>query len=55
VLALKQPGAQPEALGQRALSILAAIQGAQLVSRGRNDIAAYDQMIESYRAVGLIP
>ena len=55
VLALKQPDAQPEALGARALSILAAIQGAQLVSRGRNDIAAYDQMIESYRAVGLIP
>lgn len=55
VLALKQPGALPEALERQALSVFAAIQGAQLVSRGRNDIAVYDQMIESYRVAGLIP
>lgn len=55
VLALKQPEAQAESLQRQALSVFAAIQGAQLVSRGRNDIAVYDQMIESYRAAGLIP
>lgn len=55
VLALKQPDAQPEALEQQALSIFAAIEGAQLVSRGRNDIAVYDQTIEFYRTAGLIP
>lgn len=55
VLALKQPEAQPESLQRQALSVFAAIQGAQLVSRGRDDIAVYDQMIESYRAAGLIP
>jgi TetR/AcrR family transcriptional repressor of nem operon len=55
VLALKQPDVQPEALERQALSIFAAIQGAQLVSRGRNDISVYDQMIESYRAAGLLP
>jgi TetR/AcrR family transcriptional repressor of nem operon len=55
VLALKQPDVQPEALERQALSIFAAIQGAQLVSRGRNDISVYDQMIESYRVAGLMP
>ena len=55
VLALKQPQAQPDALKRQALSIFGAIQGAQLVSRGRSDIAVYDQMIESYRVAGLIP
>ncbi|WP_123508738.1 TetR/AcrR family transcriptional regulator [Pseudomonas frederiksbergensis] len=55
VLALRQPDAQPEALERQALSVFGAIQGAQLVSRGRNDIAVYDQMIASYRAAGLIP
>lgn len=55
VLALKQPEADPDALKRQALSVFGAIQGAQLVSRGRNDIAIYDQMIESYRVAGLIP
>ncbi|NVZ99064.1 TetR/AcrR family transcriptional regulator [Pseudomonas gingeri] len=55
VLALEQADAQPEALRQQAFSIFAAIQGAQLVSRGRNDIAIYDQLIGSYRLAGLIP
>lgn len=55
VLALKQSDIQPEALERQALSVFAAIQGAQLVSRGRNDISVYDQMIESYRVAGLIP
>jgi TetR/AcrR family transcriptional repressor of nem operon len=39
----------------RAFAIFGAIQGAQLVSRGRNDIALFDQMIATYRACSLIP
>ncbi|QJU56734.1 TetR/AcrR family transcriptional regulator [Sphingomonas sp. AP4-R1] len=39
----------------RAFAIFGAIQGAQLVARGRRDIALFDRMIETYRATGLIP
>ncbi|MDI1360531.1 TetR/AcrR family transcriptional regulator [Methylotenera sp.] len=42
-------------INQQALAIFAAVQGAQLVSRGRNDISIYDTAIETYRFVGLIP
>lgn len=41
--------------GHRALAIFAAIGGAQLAARSRNDIAVYDAIIGSYRASGLIP
>ncbi|MCW5624135.1 MAG: TetR/AcrR family transcriptional regulator [Burkholderiales bacterium] len=37
----------------RARAIFAAVAGAQLVARSRSDIALYDSMIDSYRAVGL--
>jgi TetR/AcrR family transcriptional repressor of nem operon len=39
----------------RALAIFAAIEGAQLVARGRGDIAVFDQTIAAYRAAGLMP
>uniref|UniRef100_B0SW13 Transcriptional regulator, TetR family n=1 Tax=Caulobacter sp. (strain K31) TaxID=366602 RepID=B0SW13_CAUSK len=39
----------------RALAVFAAIEGAQLVARGRGDIAVFDQMIAAYRAAGLTP
>jgi len=39
----------------RALAIFAAIEGAQLIARGQEDIAVYDQIIEGYRLSGLIP
>jgi TetR/AcrR family transcriptional repressor of nem operon len=39
----------------RALAIFAAIEGAQLVARGRGDIAVFDQTVEAYRAAGLTP
>lgn len=39
----------------RALAVFAAIEGAQLVARGRDDIAVFDQTIEAYRAAGLMP
>lgn len=40
---------------RRAQAIFAAIAGAQLVARGRSDIALYDTLIESYRQAGLLP
>lgn len=44
-----------EAVHQRALAIFAAVEGAQLVARGRGDIAIFDETIEAYRAAGLLP
>lgn len=40
---------------QRARAIFAAVAGAQLVARSRADVAAYDLLIEGYRAAGLLP
>jgi TetR/AcrR family transcriptional repressor of nem operon len=40
---------------ERALAIYAAIGGAQLTARSRADISVFDRIVESYRAVGLIP
>jgi TetR/AcrR family transcriptional repressor of nem operon len=39
----------------RARAIYAAVAGAQLFARGRSDIKLFDTMIDSYRAVGLLP
>ncbi len=43
------------ALRDRALAIFAAIEGAQLVARGRGDITIFDKMMEAYRVAGLMP
>jgi TetR/AcrR family transcriptional repressor of nem operon len=51
----KQPGADETAIAHRALAIFAAIEGAQLVARGRNDASAYDVIVEAYRTAGLLP
>lgn len=40
---------------QRARAIFAAVAGAQLVARSRSDIALYDDLIDGYRAAGLLP
>jgi TetR/AcrR family transcriptional repressor of nem operon len=40
---------------QRARAIFAAIAGAQLIARSRSDIALYDNLIDGYRAAGLLP
>ena len=40
---------------QRALAIFAAIEGAQLIARGRGDTTLFDQSIAVYREAGLIP
>jgi TetR/AcrR family transcriptional repressor of nem operon len=40
---------------ERACAIYAAVAGAQLMARGRADIALFDTLIGTYRAVGLLP
>ncbi len=42
-------------LRDRALAIFAAIEGAQLVARGRGDIGVFDRMIAAYGEAGLMP
>jgi len=55
VLSKQRPGAEAETIQRQALAIFAAIEGAQLIARGRGDVAAFDQSIEAYRASGLLP
>jgi TetR/AcrR family transcriptional repressor of nem operon len=45
----------PEEIEGRARAIYAAVAGAQLMARSRSDLALYDDLIDSYRAVGLLP
>ncbi|MGH1453020.1 MAG: TetR/AcrR family transcriptional regulator [Paracoccaceae bacterium] len=40
---------------QQAQAIFAAVTGAQLLARSRNDITIFDTAIAGYRAVGLLP
>jgi TetR/AcrR family transcriptional repressor of nem operon len=40
---------------RRARAIFAAVAGAQLVARSRSDISLFDELIDSYRAAGLLP
>lgn len=40
---------------RQALALFAAIEGAQLVARGRGDVKVYDEILASYRAAGLSP
>lgn len=39
----------------RSLAIFSAMEGAQLIARGRGDLGAYDRAIAAYRVAGLIP
>jgi TetR/AcrR family transcriptional regulator, transcriptional repressor for nem operon len=39
----------------RARAIFSAVAGAQLMARSRSDISLYDSLVDSYRAVGLLP
>jgi TetR/AcrR family transcriptional repressor of nem operon len=55
VLVTTMPSASEEERNARAMAIYAAIAGAQLIARGRNDISVYDRTIETYRMSGLIP
>jgi TetR/AcrR family transcriptional repressor of nem operon len=47
--------ASPKAAEKRASAIYSGIVGAQLMARGRGNIALYDSLIESYRTAGLLP
>lgn len=55
VLALAKPEQAEEARREHALAIYTAIEGAQLVARGAQDISVYDRAIRTYRVTGLIP
>lgn len=55
VLSLARPGAATDVVDEHAMAIFSAIEGAQLVARGRGRIDVYDRTIEAYRANGLIP
>jgi len=39
----------------RASAIYAAVIGAQLIARSRNDLPLFDRVIDTYRSAGLIP
>jgi TetR/AcrR family transcriptional repressor of nem operon len=54
VLGKADPPAEQNAK-QWALAIYAAIGGAQLAARGRSDIAIFDDIMATYRTLGLIP
>lgn len=45
----------PREAKRRARSIFAAVVGAQLMARGRSDLALFDALIDGYRASGLLP
>ena len=55
VLSICRPQLCDEERQQRALAIYAAVEGAQLVARGRSDISVFDTTIQAYRAAGLLP
>jgi len=47
--------AKPREAKKRARAIFAAVAGAQLMARGRQDIKLFDELIDNYRAAGLLP
>ena len=55
LLGPRHPDLDEAALRRRALAIFAAIEGAQLVARGRGDIAVFDETIAAYQAAGFMP
>ena len=55
MLSLRKSAAGKDAVQRRALAVFAAVEGAQLVARGRGDLKVFDEIVESYRTAGLIP
>lgn len=53
LLAGRRPGTSPELARARGAAIYAAVAGAQLVARGRNDIAVYDAIMGAFADTGL--
>jgi TetR/AcrR family transcriptional regulator, transcriptional repressor for nem operon len=54
ILSTAKPRRSAAATRQRAGAIYAAVTGAQLFARSRGNVKAYDQTIETYRAMGLL-
>ena len=52
---LIETGLSAQVAKDRAGGIFAAIAGAQLMARGRADIALFDRLIQGYRDAGLLP
>jgi TetR/AcrR family transcriptional repressor of nem operon len=50
---MQTAGMKPDEAQRRARAVFAAVAGAQLMARGRADIALFDALIDSYRAAGL--
>lgn len=48
------PGSEP-IIKRKALAIFAAVTGAQLIARGRGNVDVFDQILDAYREVGLLP
>ena len=55
VLGARKSGSGKKSLPRQALAVFAAIEGAQLIARGRGDVAVYDEAIAAYRTAGLLP
>lgn len=55
VLSICRPQLSEEDRERQALAIYAAVEGAQLVARGRSDLSVFDTTIDAYRAAGLLP
>lgn len=55
VLSRARTTASGQDLEEHAMAIFAAIEGAQLIARGCQDIGIYDRTIRTYRITGLIP
>jgi TetR/AcrR family transcriptional repressor of nem operon len=53
LLETRRPGTGSAEAQQRAMAIFAAVEGAQLVARGRGDPAAFDAILAGYEAAGL--
>jgi TetR/AcrR family transcriptional repressor of nem operon len=45
----------PKGIRRSARAIFAAIEGAQLVARSRDDVSVYEEIVATYRKSGLIP
>jgi len=54
VLTMLEP-AGPTDHRRRASAIFAAVSGAQLIAHSRGDVAVYDEIVATYRAIGFIP
>jgi len=54
-ISVHRPKAAEVELGDDALAIFSAIEGAQLVARGSADIGMFDRMMDRYGSAGLFP